>query len=90
MLNPGERRHASAWSLSDCILFTLEFKDFQAVLARFDKDNVIFTQMKQISSCHAINQSKVNTVRRKSADRAHLAQETLGADAGVKSSDSSS
>jgi len=60
MFNPGQRRNASSWSLSDCILFTLEITDFYAVLQRYDKDNSLYNEMKHISVAQSQKQSKIN------------------------------
>lgn len=70
MFNPGMRRNASAWSLSDCILFTLDITDFYSVLQRYDKDNSLYNQMKSISLAQSHQQTKQNTSthRRSSAE----------------------
>ena len=84
MFNPGLRRNASAWSLSDCILFTLEIKDFEAVIARFDKDHKLYNEMKEISTNQACRQKANNAsqVRRQSfEDRSPAAPANAGSNA---------
>ena len=62
LFNPGVRRNASAWSLSDCILFTLEISDFEAVVARYDKsaEKNLYERMKAISMAQGFTQKKIN------------------------------
>ena len=61
LFNPGVRRNASAWSLSDCILFTLETKDFSMVLARYDTENQLYNKMKDVSERASTRQASLNT-----------------------------
>jgi len=61
LFNQGIRRNASAWSLSDCILFTLETKDFNMVLARYDTDKKLYNEMKAISEAASCRQRSLNT-----------------------------
>ena len=66
-----QRRNASAWSLTDCILFTLETKDFYQVLKQYDdKDNSLYDEMKGIALSQSAHQEKINTchTRRQSFD----------------------
>lgn len=65
LFNPGMRRNASAWSLSDCILFTLEITDFEDVLRRYDTNQQIYNAMKQISFEHAQRQKAENVVQKR-------------------------
>ena len=62
LFNPGVRRNASAWSLSDCILFTLEITDFEAVVSRYDKsvEKNLYERMKAISMAQGYTQKKIN------------------------------
>jgi hypothetical protein len=64
LFNPGQRRSASAWSLSDCVLYTLSIASFSDVLKLFDKDGTLYEQMKHITQSEAQKQKAINTEQR--------------------------
>lgn len=60
MLSPGMRRNASAWSLTDCILFTLDSGEFNQILHKFDDSDNIFQSMREIGERQARRQTEEN------------------------------
>ena len=64
LFNPGQRRSASAWSLCDCVLFTLSIADFKAVLELFDKDGRLYEQMRHITQSEAQKQRQLNSAKK--------------------------
>jgi len=66
LFNPGQRRSASAWSLCDCVLFTLSINDFKGVLSMYDKDGTLYDQMKHITQSEAHKQTRINNAKKMS------------------------
>ena len=64
MFNEGQRRSASAWSLCDCVLFTLSISGFKEVLALYDADGTLYEQMRHITEAEAQKQKQINTMRK--------------------------